>query len=285
MFAVVAEVLCHGAARVGREELQRCGIRSSCSHDRGVLQAIVLSQDLEELSHGGSLLSYCDVDAVQVGRLVGRGVDGLLIEDCVDGDCGLASLAIADDQLSLATANWDQAVDSLQASGHGLVHALPGNDARSLELHSATALRLDRPGAIDRRAKGIHNAAQQFLADGDIHNGSGALDAVTFDDRTVVSEHDHTHVVGLQVQGHAFQAAGELDHLSGLHALEAVDSRNSVANRQHTTDFLNVRLILEVGNALAKDLGELCGAHFGSIPWSRGMQRPRRRVQRRGQSW
>ena len=99
-----------------------------------------------------------------------RRIVGLLIEDCVDGDCGLASLAIADDQLSLATANWDQAVDSLQASGpaqgclaslasvwtallvncmnaskhelctcknlhpicHGLVHALPGNDARSL---------------------------------------------------------------------------------------------------------------------------------------------------------
>mmetsp|Transcript_40879 Transcript_40879/g.84029 ORF Transcript_40879/g.84029 Transcript_40879/m.84029 type:complete len:286 (-) Transcript_40879:57-914(-) len=285
MFAVVAEVLCHGAARVGREELQRCGIRSSCSHDRGVLQAIVLSQDLEELSHGGSLLSYCDVDAVQVGRLVSRGVDGLLIEDCVDGDCGLASLAIADDQLSLATANWDQAVDSLQASGHGLVHALPGNDARSLELHSATALRLDRPGAIDRRAKGIHNAAQQFLADGDIHNGSGALDAVTFDNGSVIAENHNSDVVGFQVQRHALKAARELHHFACLHALEAVNARNPISHRENATNFLHISLILEVGNALAKDLGELCGAHFGSIPWSRGMQRPRRRVQRRGQSW
>ena len=42
---------------------------------------------------------------------------GLLVEDRVDGNRGLASLAIADDQLSLATADWDQAVDSFQAGG------------------------------------------------------------------------------------------------------------------------------------------------------------------------
>ena len=96
---------------------------------------------------------------------------GLLVEDCVDGNRGLASLAITDDQLSLATADWDQAVDSFQAGGpaqgylvshtsqcgagrsflrglqaacmqcknlhpvcHGLVHALPGNDAGSLRI-------------------------------------------------------------------------------------------------------------------------------------------------------
>mmetsp|Transcript_20831 Transcript_20831/g.49387 ORF Transcript_20831/g.49387 Transcript_20831/m.49387 type:complete len:465 (-) Transcript_20831:338-1732(-) len=203
MLSVVAEVLCHGATRVRCQELQRCGIRSSCSHDRGVLQAVILSQNFEELGHSGSLLSYCDVDAVQVGRLVSRGIDSLLVEDCVDGNRGLASLAIADDQLSLATADWDQAVDSFQAGGHGLVHALPGNDARSLELHSAAALCLDGPGAINGRAKSIHNAAQQFLADRNIHNGSGALDTVTFDNGSVIAENHHSDVVGFQVQRHA----------------------------------------------------------------------------------
>ena len=82
----------------------------------------------------GSSQAYRDVDAVQVGRLVSRGVDrlvhmplhadaeerswlGLLVEDRVDGDGCLSGLAVADDQLSLTAANRDEAVHSLQASG------------------------------------------------------------------------------------------------------------------------------------------------------------------------
>lgn len=45
--------------------------------------------------------------------LVGGGVDGPLVQDRVDGDGRLARLAVADDELPLATADGDEAVDGL----------------------------------------------------------------------------------------------------------------------------------------------------------------------------
>ena len=45
------------------------------------LPGCVLAQNLKELRHGGALLAYSHVDAVEVRRLVRRGVDGLKIHD------------------------------------------------------------------------------------------------------------------------------------------------------------------------------------------------------------
>mmetsp|Transcript_23314 Transcript_23314/g.69765 ORF Transcript_23314/g.69765 Transcript_23314/m.69765 type:complete len:262 (+) Transcript_23314:239-1024(+) len=52
VLAGVAEVLGHGAARVGGQELQRGRVGRRGRDDRGVLQAVVLPEDLEELRDG-----------------------------------------------------------------------------------------------------------------------------------------------------------------------------------------------------------------------------------------
>ena len=57
----------------------------------------------------------------------------LLVQDGVDGNRRLARLPVADNQLPLPTANRNQAVHRLQTRRHGLVHALPGDDARRLQ--------------------------------------------------------------------------------------------------------------------------------------------------------
>lgn len=72
-----------------------------------------VSQPLEDLRDGGPLLSDGDVDAVQLLLLVVSLVEALLVDDGVDGQGGLAGLTVADDQLSLATADGHQGVHGL----------------------------------------------------------------------------------------------------------------------------------------------------------------------------
>ena len=81
-----------------------------------VLHGISTSQTLDDLSDGGPLLSDSDVDAVQLLLLVFAVVETLLVDDCIDGDCGFAGLTIADDQLTLATTNGHKRIDGLDAS-------------------------------------------------------------------------------------------------------------------------------------------------------------------------
>mmetsp|Transcript_41067 Transcript_41067/g.105978 ORF Transcript_41067/g.105978 Transcript_41067/m.105978 type:complete len:305 (-) Transcript_41067:70-984(-) len=274
MHAVVAEVLGHGAAGVRREELQRGSIRGRRGHNGGVLQAVVLTQDFEELCHSGALLADGNVEAIEVVLLIRRIVDGLLVEDRVDGNGSLACLTITDDELSLTTANRDQAVHSLQARGHGLVHALPRDDARRLELDTPPRLGQDGALAINRNAKGIDHASEQLGADGHVHDGAGALDAVALHNCAIISEHDDTDVVRLQVQCHALQTAGELNHFAGLHTLQPIDAGNSIAHAQHTADLLHVLLVGEVRDALAEYLGELRRADLGGALRGGGVDVP-----------
>ena len=63
----------------------------------------------------------------------------LLVDDRVDGDGGLAGLAVADDQLALAAADRGHGVDGLDAGLQRLVDRLPPGDARRD--------RFERPGS------------------------------------------------------------------------------------------------------------------------------------------
>jgi hypothetical protein len=55
-----------------------------------------------------------------------------LVEDRVDRDRGLAGLAVADDQLTLAAADRHHAVDRLQAGLHRLANRLAIGDAGAM---------------------------------------------------------------------------------------------------------------------------------------------------------
>merc|ERR1719464_2092046 len=99
--AVISEVLSHGHSGVGSEVLQGSGVRGGGGHHDGVLQSISVVQPLDNLGHGGSLLSHSNVDAVQHLLLVSGLIESLLVDDGVDGDSGFASLSVSNDQLTL----------------------------------------------------------------------------------------------------------------------------------------------------------------------------------------
>jgi hypothetical protein len=69
----------------------------------------VISEDLNDVRDGGSLLANGNVDAVKLLGVFSVGVveGGLLVDDGIDGDGSLSSLSVTDNELSLATTNRD----------------------------------------------------------------------------------------------------------------------------------------------------------------------------------
>ena len=266
MHAVVAEVFAHGAAGERREVLQRR--RLGCGrgdHDRVVERAVLL-QHLHELGDRRPLLADGDVDAVELGLLVAARIDRFLVEDGVEDDRRLAGLAVADDELALAAADGDQRIDRLEAGRHRLVHRFARQDARRLHVDAHLLVELDRALAVDGVAERVDDAAQEALADRHLDDGARALDGVAFLDGAVVAEDHDADVVGLEIQRHAADATGELDHLARLHVVEAVDARDAVADRQHLADLGDLGLLAEVLDLLLEDRGDLCGADFHNLP-------------------
>merc|ERR1740139_696586 len=262
--AIVAEILADGAARIRGEELQRRRVGRGGSHDGGELHGVGILQRLHELRDGGALLADGDVDAEERLLLVAGVVDRLLVDDGVDGDGGLASLTIAYDQLTLATADGHQAVDGLEAALHGLRNGLARDDTRGLDLDTlALHVALDRALAIDGVAQAIDNAAEHTLADRDVNNGASAFDGVALLDDTIVTEDDNTDVVVLQVQSHAAQATVELHHLHLLHLLQPVHTGNAVTDGQDFADLLQLDLaghaVVKAAQALGKGLRDQDG--------------------------
>ena len=70
--AVVAEPFAHGAAGEGGQELQRRRLGRGGGDDDGVVQRAALLEGLDDLRHGRALLADGDIDAVELGALVGR---------------------------------------------------------------------------------------------------------------------------------------------------------------------------------------------------------------------
>jgi len=105
VLGVVTEVLTNGASGVRSQELEGSGLGGGGSNDDGVLEGVSLVEESNDVGDGGSLLADSDVDAVE-GLGVVTGLEGsLLVEDSVNGNSGLASLSISNNELTLASAN------------------------------------------------------------------------------------------------------------------------------------------------------------------------------------
>src|SRR5690606_10647264 len=112
----------------------------------------------------------------------------------------------------------------------------------------------------DRVAERVDDAAEQLLADGNVDDGAGALDGLAFLDLAVGTEDHDADIVALEVEGHAAHAGLELDHLTGLDLVEAVDAGDAVADGENLTDFGDGRLGPEIADLGLQDRGDFSGA-------------------------
>ncbi len=166
VFTVIAEVLAHAAARVGRDELHGRRVGSACRHDDGVLHGAVLFQGSDDVGDRRHLLPDGHVDAANAAVL--------LVDNGVDGDGRLADLPVADDQLPLAPTDGHHGVDALQPDLHGLIHRLPGNHAWGNLFDGRGFRGVQRPFAVDGVAEGIHDPTEQLTSHRDLENPPGA---------------------------------------------------------------------------------------------------------------
>merc|ERR1719320_614099 len=79
-------------------------------------------------------------------------------------------------------------------------------DSGGFDVDTATLVSVDWALSIDGVTETVNNSSQKFFTNWHIDNGSGPLDGVTFFDVSVVTKHDNTDIVLLQVQSHTFQS-------------------------------------------------------------------------------
>src|SRR5690606_2830417 len=163
---------------------------------------------------------------------------GLRVDDRVDRDRRLAGLAVADDELTLATTDRDHRVDGLDAGLQRLVDRLALHDARGLELEGAAARGLDLAEAVDRLAQRVDDAAEVAVTDGDREDLARATDLLALLDPRELTEDDDADLPDVEVEREAERAVLELQQLVGHAAGQALDLRDAVGGEGDPADLL-----------------------------------------------
>src|SRR6516165_1345701 len=262
MHTVIAEIFAHDAARIGRNILQRCRLRGGGGYDDRVVESTVILQSLDNLGHGRALLTDRDIDAIELAGFVGAGVDLLLIEYGVDDHRGLPGLAVADDQLALPAPDRHERVDGLEPGLHRFVHRTARDNARRLDLNPRALDIGQRALSVDRLAECGDAAPEQAPSHGHVDNGAGALDDVAFMDAAVLTEHDHPDIVAFEVERHSAHPVRKRDHLTSLNRVQAIDTGDAIADRQHLANLGDIGLAAEMGDLLFKDRRNLRRTNF-----------------------
>ena len=254
MTAGVAEVLADGGTGERSVELHGRGVRGGGGHHDGVGHSPALREGLHQRGHGGTFLSHSHINAVDGIAFV---VERLLVDNGVDGDGGLAGLAVADDKLTLAAADGDHGVDGLDAGLQRSFHGLAEDDAGGLALDGQLdEFAFDVALAVNGLAEGVYDAAQQAFADFDGGDAAGALADVAFVQRLGVAQKHDTHIVLFQVEGDAgdFVAVSgpERHQFAGLDVMESVNAGNAVADQQHGAHLFHFGLLVEIFKLLTQ---------------------------------
>ena len=251
--AGVADELADGHACEGGVVAHGGGVGGGGGHHYGVGHGAELLQGVHGGGDGGCLLADGDVDAVD--GLAGF-VVGFLVDDGVDGDGGLANLAVADDELALSATDGNHGVDCLETGLERLLYGLAEDYAGSLALkRHEELLALDGPFAVDGFAEDVDDAAEDALAYGDGGDFAGAAHGHVLVDAVYVVEQYDADVAFLEVEGHAFDAVLELYELVGAYVLKTVHVGYAVAYFEHGAHFLEFYLVVDVFELLFQDVG------------------------------
>ena len=268
MLAVVHEVFRHRRAGVGGDVLQRGGGARSGNDHGGVVHGTVALEDVDGHGHRRILLPHRHIKTLHAAVF--------LVDDRIDADGGLARLAVADDQLTLAAADRRHGVDCFDAGLQRLADGRPLGHAGGKRFHRAAMGGDDGALAIERVAERVEHAADHRLSNRHAEQFAGAAHLVPFGDLQIVAEDDHADRVFLEVEREAGDATGELDHFSGHHAGQAPHARNAVAHFEHAADFADVNARFVAADLLTEYRGDLVCIEFHGCSSASGGSRAER---------
>ena len=242
VLALGHKVLRDGHAGIGGDVLHRGGLAGGGTEDDAVLHGAALFQAVVNLGHSGVLLADCHVDADDVLAL--------LVQDGVNGDGGLAGLAVADNQLPLATADGHHGVHGQDARLQRHGDRLPGDNAGGLPLDGHGGRGVDGPLAVDGVAQGVDDAAQHLLPSGDIGPAAGAAHQVPFLNALLRAQQGAAHAACLQVHGQGAHPVFKLQKLAVHDVFQAIHGGNTVPDLNDGAGFADLGLLLILGNFL-----------------------------------
>ncbi len=159
-----------------------------------------------------------------------------MVDDRVDGDRGLAGLAVADDELALATPDRGHRVDRLDTGLQRFVHGLATHDAGRLDLDTTDDAADDLAATIDRLAQRVDHAAEHRVADRHAEDAAGGLHGLTLFDAVGVAQDDGADRLLVEVQRQADAAVFELEQLVDAAIGEAADAGDAVADFRDAPD-------------------------------------------------
>jgi hypothetical protein len=144
-------------------------------------------------------------------------------------------VSIANDQLTLATANRHHGINRFQTGLQRLGHRLTRNNAGGDFFDRSRQLGVDLTLAVDWLTKCINHATTQLRANRHLENAARAFDGIALGDVLVTTENHRTDGITLEVKRQAERIAGELKHFA-LHCIgQAVNTANAIGDRDDRT--------------------------------------------------
>ena len=210
-------------------------------------------QSLHEGSNGGSLLANGDIDTIYRFACI---KETLLVDDGVNGNGSLTRLAVADNELTLAAADRNHGIDSLQTRLQRFLYWLTVDDTRSLAVEG----HLERLGevyitlAVDSLPQRIDDASEHVVVHADGSNTMGTLHNLSFLDASRRTEQDTTYVVFLQVHHDSHRAVFKLKQFVSLSITESIDTGYTIADGQHGTYLVELLRIVDALQLLEQNL-------------------------------
>ena len=261
VLAAIAVVLAHGAAREGCDVLHGSRVGGARHHHRGVVHGAVLFKFAHHGGDRGLLLADGHVDALNPGAF--------LVDDRVDGDGGLADLAVTDDQLALAAAYRHHRVDGLETCLYRLRYRLAGDNTRRHFLDGLENVGVDGTLAVDGVTQRIDHAAEQRGSDRHLEHAAGAAAGLAFLQALVLAEYHGANRIALEVQRESVDAALEFDHFAVHHLGKSVDADDTVRHTDNGALVARLHADVEAFDAALDDFadfGRVELLHLG-FPW------------------
>ena len=246
MSFTISEIFRHRTSGIRRDILQCCRIAGARGNHSGIGHGTVFFQNGDNLSHSGLLLAAGNINAENILTF--------LAKDGINGDSCFADLAVTNDQLPLPSTHRCHGVNCLQAGDHGFMNTFSGNNTRSNHFNASEFLGVNGSLSVQRLTNSRNHAAKNRLADRHLRNTAGSLDNIPFLDMNIGSHDGDTHVVFLKVQDQSENTTREFHQFKGHCFLKAIDSGNTIANRQNDPCFTELDLFVVILDLILNDL-------------------------------
>ncbi len=257
MTTSIADILTDSGTGKWCKVLKGSRIGSGSCYDNGIRHSTLLTQCLHERSYGRTLLTDGYIDTIDRITLL---IVLLLVDDGVDSDGGLTGLTVTDDELTLATADRDHSIDSLQTCLERTLYRLAENYARSLTLkRHLELLAFDLSHTIEWLTQWVDDTAEHVLIDLNRGNALGALYYHALLDLLSTAEEHSTHIVFLQVHDDGHDTILEFQQLVHLGIAQTIDTSHTVTDSQHRSDLVEMCRVVDAMQLLQQHLADFAG--------------------------